>query len=263
MNSFRSNLKDFREIFDRGIPLRYIAEPLVSFDAQRDAKDIRKIMENKEFDVVGLREDGVVTGIVIGEELKSGMIGNYKKEFNKDSLLYDWQPILSVLESLRDCTELFVLAMGEVSGIIMRADIEKAPVRMWYFGVLSLLEMQFLRIIRILYPNNEWVSLLNEKRLEKAERLLSARKSRNEQIDLADCLQLSDKHRIVIKNNELRKALGLGSFPEANGFLKKIEGLRNDLAHSQDFVSGRWPELVELTTKIEELLIKCESYRKD
>ena len=87
--------------------------------------------------------------------------------------------------------------------------------------------------------------------------------SRNEQIDLADCLQLSDKHRIVIKNNELRKALGLGSFPEANGFLKKIEGLRNDLAHSQDFVSGRWPELVELTTKIEELLIKCESYRKD
>jgi len=42
--------------------------------------------------------------------------------------------------------------------------------------------------------------------------------------------------------------------------LGKLERLRNDLAHSQDFISGRWPELVELIKRGEQLLEACESY---
>jgi len=260
MKHLRSTLKDFRHIFDLSLTVRFIAEPLISFDAQRDAADVRKIMEEREFDVVGVREGGSITGMVNREELGRGILSGYKKRIDEDSYVEDWQPMLSVLEKLTNHTQVFVLAMGEVSGIVMRGDLQKAPVRMWFFGVLSLFEMQLLRIIRVAFPNEDWKKLLNKNRLAAAEILLKDRKSRNEQIDLADCLQFSDKREIIISDVQLREALGLESKTKGKDLLGKLERLRNDLAHSQDFISGRWPELVELIKRGEQLLEACESY---
>ena len=70
MKHLRSTLKDFRHIFDLSLTVRFIAEPLISFDAQRDAADVRKIMEEREFDVVGVREGGSITGMVNRESMQ-------------------------------------------------------------------------------------------------------------------------------------------------------------------------------------------------
>jgi hypothetical protein len=153
--------------------------------------------------------------------------------------------------------------MGEVSGIITKGDLQKAPMRMWLFGVLSLLEMQFLRLIRAVYPQDGWKGLLSEDRLAKAEQLLQERQGRNEAIDLADCLQFADKRSIVLKSEHLSKHLrGTLSFPSKGKFehfLKELEHLRNELAHAQDIITGRWPKLVELAEGAERLLAACEA----
>jgi hypothetical protein len=60
MKQLKSSLTDLRRLFARAITLRDIAEPLVSFDHGQPANEVRAFMERREYDVVGVREHGLV-----------------------------------------------------------------------------------------------------------------------------------------------------------------------------------------------------------
>jgi predicted transcriptional regulator len=259
MKHLKSSLHDLRQVFDRSVSVRYIAAPFVSFDAQRHAPDVWAFMEAKDFDIVGVRQNGTVVGYVHRADLREGTLEQYVKPFDAQLLLDDWSPMLTVLQLLARFPQVFVVVMGEVSGIIMKGDLQKAPVRMWLFGVLSLLEMQFLRLIRTAYPGDTWKGLISKKRLTTAEKLLQERQQRNEAIDLADCLQFADKRTIVLKSDSLRHALRFPSKRKGEGLLKALEHLRDELAHAQDIITGRWPQLVEFAQAAEQLLATCEA----
>jgi hypothetical protein len=216
-------------------------------------------MNGKDFDVVGVRQNGAVIGYVHRADLRKGTLEQYTKPFDEQLLVEDWSPLLAVLELLVGSPQVFIVFMGEVSGIITKGDLQKAPVRMWLFVVLSLLEMQFLRLIRASFPKDTWKEFISENRLAKAEEMLQDRKRRNETIDLADCLQFCDKRTIVLGSDTLRRALGFSSKDEGEELLKAFEHLRNELAHAQDIVTGRWPQLVTLAKKAEDLLEACEA----
>ena len=259
MKHLKSSLLNLREVFDRSVSARYIAEPLASFDAQRHSPDVLTFMNGKDFDVVGVRQNGAVIGYVHRSDLLEGTLKEYTKPFDEKLLVEDWSPMLAVLELLVGSPQVFIVIMGEVSGIITKGDLQKAPVRMWLFGVLSLLEMQFLRLIRASFPMDTWKELISQNRLAKAEEMLQQRKRRNEAIDLADCLQFCDKRTIVLGSDTLRRALGFSSKDEGEELLKAFEHLRNELAHAQDIVTGRWPQLVTFAKKAEDLLEACEA----
>ena len=259
MKHLKSSLRNLRQVFDRSVSVRYIAEPFVSFDAQRHSADVLPFMNGKDFDVVGVRQNGAVIGYVHRADLRKGTLEQYTKPFDEQLLVEDWSPLLAVLELLVRSPQVFIVVMGEVSGIITKGDLQKAPVRMWLFGVLSLLEMQFLRLIRASYPKDTWKGFISKNRLAKAEQMLQERKRRNEAIDLADCLQFCDKRTIVLSSDTLRHALGFPSKDKGEELLKAFEHLRDELAHAQDIITGRWPELVKFAKKAEHLLAACEA----
>jgi hypothetical protein len=153
----------------------------------------------------------------------------------------------------------FITVLGHVGGIVTRGDLQKAPVRLWLFGLVSLLEMQMLRVVRERYPTSSWTGLLTEKRLEDARGIFAERQRRNEENDLADCLQLGDKAAILKKDPGL---FALSKFPSKQSledFFDEVGALRNALAHANDILHGRWPALVELVTNLETLLERLES----
>lgn len=258
MKHLKSSLYDLRELFDRSVSVRHLAEPFVSFDAQRLAAEVRAFMEAKNFDIVGVRDNGVVVGYVERTTLKEGTLEQYRKSFDKQPILNEWSPILEALQLLDKFPHVFVVAMGKVAGIITKGDLQKAPVRMWLFGVLSLIEMQFLRLIRAAYQQDSWEILISPSRLKKAQQSLQVRQRQNEEIDLADCLQFADKGEIVVKSDLFCRVFGCISKGEAKDFLKELRHLRDNLAHAQDIITGRWPEIVEHAKTAEKLLAACE-----
>jgi hypothetical protein len=141
---------------------------------------------------------------------------------------------------------------------VTRGDLQKAPMRMWLFGLISLFEMQMLRLIREYYPDELWTKIISRKRLKEARKILKDRCKRNEKIDLADCLQFCDKKNILLSNENLLKGSGFESKTKGAKLLKKLENLRNNLAHSQDIITGNWPEIVDLTGRAEIVLRKLE-----
>ncbi len=51
-----------RRVFLEGFSALDIAEPLVSFDTGADARYVQAYLIEKDFDLVGIRQNGLVTG---------------------------------------------------------------------------------------------------------------------------------------------------------------------------------------------------------
>jgi len=258
MKQLKSSLGDLRRLFARTITLRDIAEPLVSFDHTQPAKGIRAFMERREFDVVGVREHGVVTGYALCSQLDGEFIGRHHRAFAAGDVLPDSEPLLSAFAALRERRHVFITVLGHVGGIVTRGDLQKAPVRLWLFGLVSLLEMQMLRVVRERYPGNAWMPLVTGQRLECAQRVFAERRRRKEENDLSDCLQLGDKATIFLKDRELFALSGISSKRALETFFKDVGTLRNALAHANAIMRGRWPALVDLVTNLELLLERLE-----
>jgi hypothetical protein len=221
-------------------------------------------MKRLDFDVLGVEENGIINGYIERISLEIGHCNKYQRTFQPSELIAESTPLIDLFPILRDVQRVFVLDRNKVSAIVTRGDMQKAPVRMLLFGLVTLLEMNLLRLIRIYYPNDSWQEFLNDEHLEEAKNRLSKLQAKNEAIDLADCLQFCDKRNLIIRRSDICKHLILKSKRSGDILLRDVEDLRNNLAHSQDIVTGSsWPKVIKLAKEIEVLLERCEQIEKD
>ncbi len=262
MKQLKSTSQDLRDLFEHSITVKHVAEKLKSCKAHDDAAVIKKCMEKLDFDVMGIEDEGAVYGYVEQSKLETGQYMKYQRIFHPSELIAESTPLIDILPILRDKPRVFVLDRNKVTGIITRGDLQKAPVRLLLFGLVTLLEMHLLHLVRIYYPSDSWQGFLKDTRLEKAKGLLARRSERNEAIDLADCLQFCDKRDLILRNQQIRERIGLKSKEDEEAgehLLQSAEELRDKLAHAQDIVTGTtWPEIIDLAEEIEVLLKRCE-----
>jgi hypothetical protein len=235
-----------KRVFTETFTARDIAEPLASFDADTPSTTVRDFMQSRDFDVVGIREDGQIVGFVERGELREGECGQFQRTFGEATILEDIVPLLKVLQKLNQAAFAFVTIFGTVGGIITRADLQKPPVRMWLFGMVTLIESRCSELIERHCPDESWRTFLSEARIQKARALLDERSRRDQTLRLVDCLQFSDKGQIIARHEEIRKLTVFLSRRQAEATVKRLERLRNNLAHAQDIVSGDWETIVEL-----------------
>ncbi|MDY0167396.1 MAG: hypothetical protein RBS80_12680 [Thermoguttaceae bacterium] len=252
----KNTLTRLKRVFLEGFSVSDITEPLVSFDATAPAAEVRAFMQELGYETVGVRVDGVVAGYVNREELKSGPCRGCLHAFDAAEVVPDSSSIPDVVVKLDQLPRLFVTAFGQVGGILTRTDLQKPPARMWLFGVITIVEIGLTRLIQDRFADGAWQSFLSEARLDKAKALLAERKRRNQEPALLDCLQLSDKGQIVLRNEDLWKTAGFRSRNKGEESMKQIEALRNNLAHSQDIIVHDWQTIVKLTTFLDVLFDK-------
>ena len=259
MKHLKSTSQNLKELFEQTITVRFIAEPLRSFDVNSEASKIRSFMEQQGYDVIGIRRNGLIIGYVTKEKLSDrAVIPEDICYFTETELVDDTANLVEVFKMLRTRPQIYVKYLNEVCGIVTKGDLQKAPVRMWLFGLVSFLEMQLLRVIRGCYPNESWKVYLKDKRLEMARKLFENRKAKNEEIDLADCLQFCDKIDILESSSKIKMHAGITPQRPVKALLNKAKDLRDNLAHAQDIITGRWPEIAETMEGIESLLEDLE-----
>ena len=256
MNWNASSAESLRRIFMEGPTARDIAEPLVSFDACTPSAEVAEIMRFRSFDAVGVRRGGIVVGYVERNDLCGPTCGERVRPITAP--IADSAPLADVVLRLANVPHLFVRVLGAMGGIIAKADLQKPPVRMWLFGMVTLMEMRATRLIELLCRDGNWRQYLSEARLQKAEALLEERKQRNQDLALMDCLQISDKGQIIARHEELRRLTRMQSRRQAEQAIKMLESLRNNLAHSQDILSSDWETIVGLCQDIERVICGTE-----
>ena len=136
---------------------------------------------------------------------------------------------------------------------------------MWLFGIVTMMEMNITEYIRT-WLADKWQVSFSQSRLNKARVLQTERLRLGQQVDLLDCLQLTDKAKIMISSVEEIERLGFTSKAEADKFARQLESLRNHLAHGQLIADSNWPQIVELSTRLEDVIknvVSDESGERD
>ena len=242
----------FKEDFTAGD----VGELLRSFDAERLSSEVMEVMRESCVPVAGIRKDGLVTGYARAEDLSSGTSGQRARSFSHDQMVYYDTSLMDVILILTRHDYCFISMLDEVVGLITRADMEKPIVRMWLFGMITIIEMDLAATIRTQWPDQSWRDLCSPGRLRKAEALCEERLRRSQQSDLLDCLQLVDKARVLFSDAVMLNRLGFTSRSEADQVIKQIESLRNNLAHGQSIIAYDWPSIVHMTQGVQRMMAK-------
>ena len=251
VSSLQSRMK---KLFTEGFIAIDIAEPLVSFDSEKCAFNTKLFMKENDLELIGVRKDGIVAGYVQHKDLTDGNCGNHMHCFDKGTVLSDRSSYTDVIDCLSRSRYCFISILGNVGAIITHNDIQKPSVRMWLFGMITIIEMYLSRMIDVKYHNSAWAKELSPERLKKAKNLQEERKRRNQQVKLIDCLQLADKIRILLKDPDMRRDMNLESKRAAESLTKGFESLRNNLAHAQDIISHNWDMIVTISRRIDKIM---------
>ncbi len=258
MTDVRALQERLERTFRGAFFVRDITEALLSFDARMPAATALERLRRRGFAVVGVREDGLVSGYATAADLeKARVCGDAQRPFEDDEVVAGSTPLDQGLERLAGKERMFVTAFGQVAGIVTWTDVQKPPVRMWLFGLVTLLEDAFTGLIEVWHPNDSWTDLISAGRLRKAKELLRDRRRMGVDVDLrlVDCLQLADKGLILLRHEETRRLVGVPSKEAGEQALKKLGQLRNGLAHSQDIVTGDWDMILRLAGRLEDIVL--------
>jgi len=243
-----------RRFFYDGFTASDLAEPLISWDADRPAATVRAFMAKRCLRLAGVRRRGLVDGFVLREQLAEGTCGDFALAFQARHLIDSRAPLHEVVAALDDHDGLFLAPFGSVAGIVTRTDLEKPPGRMWLFGLLTVVETAITESLRSHYPRETWQGLLSPGRIQHARALQEERLRMGEHSELLDCLQFGDKGYALFKDAGIREQFGFTSRRQARDVLSDIERLRNTLAHTQPVVPSHWDTIVRFAGALDRIL---------
>lgn len=237
-------LNRMADLFRQTFTARNIARALPSVDRPH-AETALAIMERHNLPVIGIREAGVVRGYVARDDLQR------EHPFAPGQVLPDSASFSEIILALSRRPCCFVRILDAVSGIIVKDDIQHPYMRMWLFGVITMLEMETGPMIERLWPNDAWKAKISPGRLAKAEALLEERTRRNQRSTTLACLQFSDKMQMLIEDEQIFQTFGFPSRKAARMVCKDLESLRNNLAHAQDIVTHDFTQVARIAQRIE------------
>ena len=243
-----------RSLFLSSFSVMDIAEPLVSFDEEASAPAVRAFLEARGMSLVGVRRGGLVEAWAIAGDLADGRLGDHARAFDAEDLVPSTASLPDTIESLDANGRCFVSILGRPGGIVTFNELEKPPVRMWLFGMITMFEAFLSRSIRAAWPDDGWVALLSPGRRAKAEQLREERRRRGQPDDLLDCLQLADKAGLLTRRPDFLAQTRFSSRRAADEAYQRVQALRNALAHAQpNLVASDWTLVVELVRSVDRL----------
>ena len=189
-----TRLAELRSLIDSGLIARAILEPLQSCPAEALAVEAARMLRGKDFDIAGVKAkpNESVIGWVATTSLTHGHVKDHMKMITADQMISDATPVPTVLKVLRDRLHTFILVGPAVAGILTRADLNKPPVRIYLFSLISLLEMHLAFWVQAKYPDDSWQKKLSSKRLAAAKKVQQERRKSRQNPFLVACLQFCD-----------------------------------------------------------------------
>ena len=263
---FKQGVADLRRILKGSLRIVDVAEELASCKPSDNAEAVRAEMRKRSFDVMGYEVDERIVGYVCVENLRSGTCKTYQKPLDPSSTIDAHGPILTLLSRLKNRRWLFIAVKDEVKGIVTLADLQKTPVRMALFGLVSLLEIHSLSMVRTCCPCEIDIEqgLKDRRLLDDAKKHYKQMQERREDIDLAACLLLPAKTRLLCAIPSLPEFLGFRNVGHAKKVFTKATDLRNNLVHGRDVVDGAsWPDAIEVVEQVEQVLHHYEANREE
>ena len=259
LHIMRLEIQDLKELFENEISVKYISEDILIIDSSVEDNKQKAIglMMERDFDILGFQENGGISQYIDIQ----GNIHTIKVE----DIVSEVTPLNVVMSLFSKKKRLFILSNNQITGIVTRADLQKTPVFLFLFGILSVFEVLCTELIRKCYIGDDWESS-TEFSLSGARKTFKKLKEKNEELELLDCTYLSTKLDVLSNTevfHELLNEIGKKSEDDKDLFIKDVNELRNSVFHPRDYLKEkRWNAINEIYEKIELLIKKFEALLK-
>ncbi|MFC0261410.1 CBS domain-containing protein [Fontibacter flavus] len=230
MKARMNSMDRLRLLFEEQINVMPIAENLMLFDQS----NFREEMEKRNFHSAIVNVDGQWMKYDEGDKTLS--------EITEEDWMEADTPLLKAFRLLIERRRYFIKDEdGNPAYIVTRTDLDKIPMRIGFFGLISLLETHLKDLIRKQLPH--WEDSITANRLGQAKELYDWKKARGEEIDLIQCLQFGDLGSVFSKKQRFRKFEPDFSRDNWVDMMNNIGRLRDALAHSQSHLGFTWEEI--------------------
>jgi hypothetical protein len=255
-------VREIQVMFERGVTVRSIYEPLKACLADEDATEMAQLLDERGFDVAGVKDDNdSITHFVTADALRGGgNVQDHAVPIAAGDLIADGTPLARIFSVLATRPYSFVLVGAKVAGIVTRADLNKPPARIYLFGLVSLIEMHMVFWIRREFGET-CREHLKAPRIEAATRLFELRREKRQELDLCECLQICDKADLIVSQDKLRALFGIESKNTGRKIFDRIQTLRDLLAHGQTTLTegGTWEDVINVVAWMEQALEKSDN----
>ncbi len=259
------SLVGIKKIFESNLTVETIKEEIEYIDVELSVDDAIVYLKTRGFDVVGIKNrENLQLGFVHINTLEGqkGKVVHYITKFEHQFLITEDTSLLASIRLIKKHNHLFLLNKNQISGIVTRADLQKMPIRLLAFSMMSYLEMIFSAIIKTYIDDNYLAKYINLNRYESAKRIFNERMKRNEAIDLISCIQLADQRDILAKNPRFLEKIGL-SKKQFVREMKDMIDIRNEIAHSQKIETINDDSLLNALEFVEQILQKTEDFLRE
>ena len=154
---------------------------------------------------------------------------------------------------------LLVVSGGKINGLVAWSDLQKLPVRAAVFALVTGFELTMYEAIKAVFPKGDgWREHLSDTRLKDAEDVFEKRGGNQSDVELLLCTEFCDKRTILKQCLPFdSQATSSGTMPMSKGKfegeIKKIENLRNPLAHASSYAM-KWDHVLTLRQTVMTLL---------
>jgi len=252
---------DQLEWFLNGFAARDIADPLLSIDECSGVDEAKRVVETTGAAVLGIRTSGLVQHWIKTDGVSSPEASLQPRDFTPANVVQPYASLNQVVLALRNEDFIFVHELVHVVAFITKTALEKPPMRMWLFGIVTVSEQRVTRLIEQFYPDDGWEKYLSLGRMAKARELQQLRLARGQQRSLLECLQLADKGQIVARDEALRSRTRFNSRKDVERFVQALQDLRNNLAHAQE-ISEDMEIIYELAANVHRIVGGDQSTRE-
>lgn len=170
-------------------------------------------------------------------EAKRCSIASVAEPIRVDEVVAGSTGLASLLPRFAERDHFYVLDGDGIQGIVTRADLQLPPVSMAVLGLVVSLEMALTELIAT-YSHGSWLDEMQDGRRKKLlDRFDKARRA-NAEITALECLDLIDRFDLVSRIAPLGEALDLTSTNQVEMTKKRVEKLRNPLAHGGNVIGA-------------------------
>lgn len=228
-----------RRLLQSGVTVRQITtSDLFCFDPDVEVDRARRELEVLDIDQAPLAETPIRRSVrLLDLRDAAGTLDSVAKPIKVEEVVAGSTGLASLLPRFAERDHFYVLDGDGIQGIVTRADLQLPPVSMAVLGLVVSLEMALTELIAT-YSHGSWLDEMQHGRRRKLlERFEKARRA-NAEITELECLDLIDRFDLVGRISPLGEALALVSPNQADKVRKRIEKLRNPLAHGGNVIGA-------------------------
>ena len=237
----------FLSHLEAAIPVSLISTfgELVECEANNRLKDVLSRVDAEPFDHLPVRCGAQYVGLLslykarqndAKTASKGRTVGHVMQPLNEDCLISAEAGLLSFIVDADRAPCRLVVRGTRVDGIVSLSDLQKLPVRAALITLITHLELLMTSVIKRIFPDDERLFdyIKSGSRRRKAKAAWENLKKEDLVLDCSGVLYFCDKRDLLAKND---KSPWFESKIEPS--FKRIEKLRNSLAHAGDYAATR------------------------